>query len=80
VVPYYSLRELVKRADQLRGQIDPRLKQLPITQVRVGPSSNKKLDIESIRMMLALTTQSVSACAGDGVYRGQGISKFTVSV
>src|SRR5579863_316811 len=54
VVPYYSLRKLIAQADQLHGgQVDSRLTQLPITQVRVGPSPNKALNTDSIRMFLA---------------------------
>ena len=53
VVPFYSLRKLIEQADQLRGgQADPRLERLPITKVRMGPSPNKGLNAESIRMML----------------------------
>jgi len=55
VVPYYSLRKLILQADQVQGgQVSPRLKQLPITRVRVGPNPNKRLNVESIRMMLKL--------------------------
>ena len=44
LMPYYSLRELSG------GSPTPQL--LPVTGVRVGPSANKRLNVESAQMLL----------------------------
>ncbi len=41
LVPYYSLKELSGN------------RQLPITGITVGPSPNRAMNVESVRMMLA---------------------------
>lgn len=62
LVPYFSLREL-------DGSMPPRY--LPIQSVRVGPSVNKILNIESTRMLLSKAGYiSVSVDSSDTPYRG----------
>lgn len=47
LIPYYSLRKL--SAPQSSGDSPARL--LPITGIRVGPSANKRLNVESAQML-----------------------------
>ncbi len=62
LIPYYSLKEL-------DASILPRL--LPITSVRVGPSVNKHLNIESAKMLLTKAGYAtVSVDSSDTPYRG----------
>ena len=46
LIPYYSLKELLGVVSAMK---------LPLTGVRVGPSSNKRLNVESARMVLSQT-------------------------
>jgi hypothetical protein len=61
VVPYYSLRDLDtppvaarrrRTAGSRRPATDPAPPKLPISHVTVGPSANKALNVESVRMLL----------------------------
>jgi hypothetical protein len=62
LVPYYSLREL-------DGRTSPRT--LPINSVRVGPSVNKTLNLESARMLLIKAGyNSVTVDGSATPYRG----------
>jgi hypothetical protein len=63
LVPYYSLKEL--------GSHLPNVQRLPIQSVRVGPSAQKALNVESIRMVLAQSGYTaVPVQASDTPYRG----------
>ena len=50
LIPYFSLKELTGRNNQ----------KLPLTGVRVGPSSNKRLNVESTRMVLEQAAYNVN--------------------
>jgi hypothetical protein len=47
LIPYYSLKQLAKSTAQL-----------PVTGIRVGPSANQELNVESTRMVLAQMSKS----------------------
>jgi hypothetical protein len=49
LIPYYSLKQLTSGGPVIK---------LPLTGVRVGPSSNKRLNVESARMVLSQTGYS----------------------
>jgi len=62
LVPYYSLKEL-------HGSPSPR--QLPITSLCVGPSVNKHLNLESVKMLLTkIGYFQVAVGSSDTPYRG----------
>ena len=64
LIPYYSLKEL---------DTTPSKCSLPITNVRVGPSINKRLNMESTRMLLANAGYSEVRVVSSGTpYRGYG--------
>jgi hypothetical protein len=64
LAPYYSLRKL--------GGESPSPRKLPIVGVRLGPSSNKRLNLESAQMLLILTDyMDVIVDSSDTPYRGQ---------
>jgi hypothetical protein len=62
LIPYYSLKELTS--------VTPTARKLPLTGVRVGPSSNKRLNVESTRMVLNQTGYSVRVDVSETSFRG----------
>ncbi|HEY3570853.1 MAG TPA: DUF2971 domain-containing protein [Thermoanaerobaculia bacterium] len=62
LIPYYSLKELSQNP-----QTPPRL---PITGVCVGPSVNKRSNVESARMLLAKAGYPDNVTSSDTPYRG----------
>lgn len=65
LIPYYTFRSLI-------GMEDPNSQyQLPLTGVRVGPSMNKSLNIQSVRMLLEKAGySSIEIKSADIPYRG----------
>lgn len=64
LVPFYSLKELGQSSDDTRVH-------LPVRSVTVGPSVQKKLNVESVQMLLSQNGYtSVAVTASDTPYRG----------
>jgi hypothetical protein len=61
LIPYFSLKELTGGGPVTK---------LPLTGVRVGPSSNKRLNVESARMVLAQTGYAVTVDVSETSFRG----------
>lgn len=62
LIPYFSLKELTS--------VTPTARKLPLTGVRVGPSSNKRLNVESARMVLNQTGYPVPVDVSETSFRG----------
>jgi hypothetical protein len=62
LIPYYSLKELTGSAYAQR--------KLPLTGIRVGPSANKRLNVESTKMVLAQTAYPVEVESSQTSFRG----------
>jgi hypothetical protein len=63
LVPYYSLNELAGGFPHTQGK-------LPIRGVRLGPSTNQKLNVESVRGVLADAGYQVPVSTSKTPYRG----------
>ena len=63
LVPYYSLNELAAGFPNTGGK-------LPIRGVRVGPSTNQKMNVESVRGLLVDSGYDVPVSASKTPYRG----------
>jgi hypothetical protein len=67
LVPYYSLRKLSEDAEPNALAI----KKLPVLSVQIGPSSNKKLNMESAKILLsAANYDDVAVDSSSTPYRG----------